>query len=267
MIHKLFIDNVDINNFGGFIGENSYKSVLQFAEFKKVEKNVWEEEDGTEPDLSNVFLNSQNITLNIILDTDKLNDFIYLIKSSTYLEYDFETIDLPLNLRLVAFSNFRMDDKKSTITLNLSNDFPLNNYSYSAPTANKETIIKIDNIDLGKYGFTILNQTIQSIITPKSIKSHINMSNDFSVGGNYAEGTNYDEENTIKLNLLGSWSNLTDFWKNYKAFYYNLTKQNKRVLSFGNNNYNCYYQRETVNNFSLRVDKIFLNFSIELINF
>ena len=71
MINNIYIDNLNVlGRFGCRITRGGYNDLLAFPAMKEPEKNDWPEEDGIEVDLSDPKLQSREIAISFLSDSN-----------------------------------------------------------------------------------------------------------------------------------------------------------------------------------------------------
>jgi hypothetical protein len=271
MTGKLYIDSNDAyTTYGISITSGSYANLLSFPVLKSVDSNDWPEEDGIEPDLSEPRLDTREFSLNFSAHSKLVaNDFFDAISDKAYHNFNFAEIGRTYKLRLVSQQNINVLRDMETFTLQFANDFPFDeNYEYVAPQSTVPATgeYELDDIDLSSYGITLLKGSLAELIKSPAVKKNL------LTNINSRHGAIYDGENVVfqtkevKLNCLMRATTLTEFWRNYDAFLYDLSRPGERRLFIDSEyeEYPCYYKNISVVNFSL-VGKIWFQFNLTLI--
>ena len=257
MTNKLFIDGIDIfAQYGVFITEDGYKNLLSFPALKSPIVSDWAERDGIEVDLSSPKLDTKSSQISFcVVRNGDLNGFLNLCTNSDYRNIEFRELGLLRKLRFVSCSNFNGSKTSSLIlfTIEFADDYPLREYVYALPNSGLITQrgYSIDSIDLSTYGVAILEGSDSEILKPCSAKPNL------AINVSYLSGAIYDttavifESKEVKLNCLMLATNLVEFWKNYNALLYDLTREGLRYFGYRGLSYACYYKSSSVSTISL----------------
>lgn len=272
MIGKLYIDGYDAYAaFGVFVVEGGYDSLVAFPPMKSIESNNWAEEDGEEFDLSAPTLGTREFSIKFGYHgaNGKYGGLIELLSDKSYHTFDFREIDKTCRLRLVANPALNYILDTGLFTLSFADDFPLEGYSYSAPstTVSPQGGYDIDGISLSDYGVCILQGSEAEILKSPAVKKNL------LIDINSKSGAIYDGERVtfqakdVKLNCLMRAGTLAEFWRNYNAFIYDLTRPEERrfyVDSTGDE-YLCHYRNSSVKHFMPVGGKVWFSFSLTLV--
>lgn len=249
MSGKLYIDGLDAYTYGIFVTEGGYDELVSFPALKKIDVNDWPEEDGVEPDLSEPALDLKEFAINFASHGKTLTEnFIALISDKAYHTYDFREIGRMYNLRLVSQPNLSLFTNLELFSLQFANDFPFpDNYTYQVPYSTlsiPQTGYILDNRDFTDYGIRVLRGSDAEVIKSPAVKK--NLLTNF----NKRHGAEYDGEEVVfqtkdvKLNCLMRANTPAEFWRNYNAFLFDLTRPEERSLYVDNTGYEypCYYK-------------------------
>jgi hypothetical protein len=154
-------------------------------------------------------------------------------------------------------------------TLQFANDFPLDeNYEYIAPQSTIPATgeYELDDMDLSSYGITLLKGSLAELVKSPAVKKNL-LTN---INGRH--GAIYDGENVVfqqkdvRLNCLMRAGTMDEFWRNYDAFLYDLSRPGERRLFVESESeeYPCHYKSMNVSAFSSE-GKIWLQFSLTLV--
>ena len=269
MLNRLLIDGIDcFDNFGVFVAKDGYAGLVNYPSLKKIESNDWKEEDGIEPDLLTTALSSNEFSIKFcatgVADT---GGFFDLITDLSYHVFEFLTINKSYKLRLISQPNYSHYRELEIFTLQFVDDFPLDAYNYLAPESNyfKPSEWLLDDVDFNKYGCTVLRESISSILQSSPVKKHLTIDANKANGVKYYNGDVTFQQKDAKINLLMRAYNLTEFWRNYNALIYNLSKAGERSLFVPETGleYSCYYKSCQTSKFST-INKIWFQFSLNL---
>ena len=271
MIGQIYIDGIDIYaTFGIFINEGGYDGVVTFPPLKKPESNDWQEEDGEDVDLSAPTLDSREFSITFFAHKNhNVKGLIDLLSNGAYHEFNLTEIGQTFTLRMLAQPARQLFIGAESFTLTFADDFPLKNYAYVAPTPTTvtQTGYTLDAKQLSSYGIWVVQGTEAEMRKTPAVKK--NLQRDIA----NAEGTFYDGEAvtfqakqvTMQLTMVAP--TLATFWKNYKAFLFDLTKAGAHQIyteSTGDT-YPCYYSNASVRQFSPIGSKVWCSFSVTLV--
>lgn len=265
--NKIFIDDVDVyEDFGVSVTEGGFKDLAQFPPLKAIDKNDWQEYDGIEPDLSNPVLNSREIQIPFYLkgSTSDYQDFLDLLSDGAY--HTVECLGGSWRLRLTQATNLKIADNIKVFTLKFAEDDPLEGYTYVAPssTVTSRDDFKIDNKKFTDYGVTVLEGSLAEVLKGASVKQNLLRNIETQSGVIYDGNAVTYQAKDVKLNCLMRASNLTQLWRNHKAFLYDLIRPNERTLLVSyTGSYKCHYKSCSVKAF-YPFDKIWLEFTLTL---
>jgi hypothetical protein len=271
MIGKLYIDGEDAyTTYGITITSGSYVNLLLFSPLKNIDSNDWPEEDGIEADLSSPRLDTREFALNFSARSKLMaNDFFDAISDEAYHNFNFAEIGKTYKLRLVSQQNINVLRDMETFTLQFANDFPFDeNYEYAAPQSEMPSTgeCELDDIDLSSYGITLLKGSLAELIKSPAVKKNL------LTNINSRHGIIYDGEEVVfqtkevKLSCLMRAATLPEFWQNYDAFLYDLSRPGERRLFVDSEGeeYPCYYKSMSAGNFSFG-GKIWFQFTLTLV--
>lgn len=250
---RLIIDGKDIwTTYGAFVTNDGWTQVAQMPALKKLDSNDWQEENGTEYDLSAPVLDKRELSLSLaFVNIDEgLPKLAADLCKGAY--HEFNCLELggrTLKLRLLGDGSMKVLRGLGTVTIKLADDFPfVEDYRYIAPTGGRtDTGWLLDDRDFADYGLQFLEGTIAEFAALGSIKLALLRSSDYSAGCWYdpltIDGTDPQEYETahwkarnVKLYLLMRAANLSDFWRNWDALLFDLSRPQQRTLSMPDGN-------------------------------
>jgi hypothetical protein len=271
MTGNLYIDGQNVYSlYRVFVTKDGYKEMVTFPSLKKLESNDWAEEDGEEFDLSSPVLDSRELSINFSFhgNTARFGNLIELLSDGAYHNFNFTEIEKTFRLRMVSQPNMSQIGTLGIFTLKFADDFPLANYNYVAPLSKWvfQTGYELDERDLSEYGVYVLNGSEVEILKSPTVK--MNLLQDFKnkSGAIYDGNAVVFHTKEVKLNCLMRSTTLTEFWRNYNALLYDLSRPNERVLyvDLTGYEYPCYYKSCSVVEFS-PIGKIWFQFSLVLV--
>jgi hypothetical protein len=271
MTGDLYIDDIDVySEYGIFVTDSGYKSLVQWAELKEVECNDWAEYDGIEVDLSDPVLDAREITVDFAC-TQKTNIeslFEILVDGSTH-EFNFAKISKIYNLRLTSQSNKEAVESLEVFTLKFVEDLPFDDYDeYVEPVDLSVGTqgYEIDGVDLSEYGLRVLSGTYESVFAAGDVKENLIIKTTLTAGQEYDSEVLFFKEKDVALKLLLH-CDLDSFWTNYEALLYNLIQPDERILTtkYNDQEHPCYYKKSTVSEFALINDNdVWCEFTVTL---
>jgi len=271
MTGKTYIDGVDIfTTYGVWITEGGYNGLVAFPPLKQPDANDWQEEDGTDVDLSATMLDTREFAVTFAATkTPRVKDFITLLANKAYHVFDLREIGQTYTLRMIAQPNRQLFNGAEYFTLTFADDYPLKDYTYAAPTPTMvtQTGYTLDGTPLANYGVWVLQGTESEIQKTPAVKKNL-LRNLNSASGAFYDGeavTFQAKEVTLNFSLVAA--TLATFWQNYKALLYNLSKPGARQVysAATGETFPCYYSNASVSKFGPVGAKVYCDFSVTLI--
>lgn len=267
---RFFIDGKDAyTEYGVYVEEGGYNELLKYPSLKPVETNDWQEEDGIEPDLIDTRLDVKEITLKIILSGRyyRWGGLIETLSDKAYHTFDFKEIGRSYRLRLVSNPNTELAARLGFVTLKLADDFPLDGYTYAEPESTVGTYgdYELDGRPFTDYGVRVLEGTLDEVEKSPDVKTNL-LRNIQTLNGAIYDGENVTyKTKDVKVNCLMRAGTLQEFWRNYDALLYDLSKPEQRMLYVDETGYEypCYYKSCSVSEFYAS-EKIWLKFTLTL---
>lgn len=258
------INNTDIQTLHAKLVEGSLASLLSYPALKSLNKNDWAEESGTEYDLSAPELSAKEITLQLLLPESLYPNLVTLLSAHAYANYTFDFINQTYRLRLVGLSKTQVIGGYVTAEIRLSDDFPLQGYTYQAPTLTAHHVeAYIDGKNLTLYGITLLEETQQELITAGNAKTPYTAQNSTMSGLIAADVPIYFQERTATLKCF-MYLPITDFLKGYFALLYDLVRPDERTLSYQGKSYKCIYKDGKITELYIDDPLIWIKFDLQL---
>lgn len=270
---RLHIDGIDaFTKYGVFVEHYGYKSLVQFPSLKDVAINSWAEEDGIEADLSNPQLDTRDLEINFyVSDYDLVGGLIEKLSDGAYHIFNFSELGKVLSLRLVSELNNNRFKRAGKFTLQFADDEPFWGYEYLVPK-NSFGVVKqgyeIDGVDISEYSVYILDGTDDSVLKSPSVKKNLLINVNHRSGAIYDGESVFFETKDVTLKCLIRANNKEEFWRNYNALFWNLTRPSERELYWERTGepYPCYYKSSNVSKFDiLQNGRIWCEFSIVLV--
>lgn len=269
---RTYVDGKDIYiAYGVYVVGGGYKELVAYPPLKDVELDDWQEEDGVEADLSAPKLDSRTIQMQFAasgLDNRYLS-FIALLGDGAYHTFQIDEIERTYQLRLMQQPSLDYNKTLGKFTLKFADDFPLNDYTYTAPRSSimKVEDYTIDDVPFTDYGARVLKGALSYIVRQSAVKDALCVNLDAYNGAIYDSGAAVKyKAKEVKIPLLFRAENLTELWKNYDALLFNLTRPNERSLYVADleQAFPCYYKSCEVDEF-YPTDKIWLEITLTLV--
>lgn len=258
------INNTDIQTLHAKLVEGSLASLLSYPALKSLNKNDWAEESGSEYDLSAPQLSAKEITIQLLLPESLYPNLVTLLSVRAYADYTFDFINITYRLRLVGLSKTQVIGGYVTAEIRLSDDFPLQGYTYQAPTLTAHHVeAYIDGKNLTLYGITLLEGTQQELITAGNAKTPYTVQNSTMSGLIAADVPIYFQERTATLKCF-MYLPITDFIKGYFALLYDLVRPDERTLSYQGKSYKCIYKDGKITELYIDDPYIWVKFDLQL---
>ncbi|MGN0237609.1 MAG: hypothetical protein ACI4AK_05945 [Lepagella sp.] len=266
---RLYIDGKDAySTWGVYVATGGWNDLIAYPPLKKVTSNDWQEEDGIEPDLSNPKLDTKDVQIKMVCsDPYRLADFVDMLSDGSYHTFNCASIMRQYTLRLTQMPNLDYATHVGMITLKMSNDFPLQGYSYLTPMSiiAESTDYCIDGTPLTDYGCRILKGSLSEVLKAGNVKPNLLRNIDSQSGAIY-DGANVTyKSKDVKLNCLMRAGTLDELWRNYDALLYDLTRPEERMLQVEElgRSFPFHYKSASVSAF-YPTDKIWLTFTLTI---
>ena len=269
---RLLIDGIDAyERYGVIVEHNGYKGVVQYPPLKKVTFNVWPEDDGIDPDLSEPQLNTREFDLAFIRVRKEsyMDELLDVLAIEPYLEFNFIEIRVCLRLRLVSQGNIKALLTLEKFTLKFADDFPLRNYIETSPVdiGVKQKGYEIDEKSFADYGIFVLDGSDESIAKSPTVKKNLLTNIDSKMGATYHGDKVVFEKKDVVIKCLLNAPNKNVFWVNYLTFLYDLIQPNERNFFTEklHEAYPCFYKSSKVSKFDvLQNGRVWCEFDVSL---
>lgn len=229
MRDRFYIDGKDIFSlYGVFVTEGGYNGVLSFPPLKTPElSNNWAEEDGIEVDLSEPKLDMKEVEIKFGAVGDYLiGEFLNMLSDGAYHTFDLREIGYTCKLRLLSEVNKQLLIQAEAFSLKFADDFPLEGYTYQAPVSNTVPIqgYELDGTDFSEYGIRVLEGSLAQVLKSPAVKKNM-LRNIINQNGAIYDGKKVVYEiKDVPVNCCLIANNITEFWRNYNAFLYDLIR-------------------------------------------
>lgn len=269
MVGSLYIDGTDVYlSYGVFVTQGGYNGLVNYPALKAVLYNDWPEEDGIEADLSNPVLNTKDFTVSFACNKKgQLTYFFGLLSDMSYHKFEFRDIGKTFILRLVAQPDYFWHKSGDVFTLTFADDFPLRDYTYVEPVRTVPvTGYVLDDRDFADYGVTIREDTLSEVLKLPAVKPKLYYNYATFPGAYYDDApVNYQSKDVNVYCTLRA-DTFAEFWRNYDALLYDLTRPNERTLyvSSVNTRNKCFYRSSAISGFTYVNDKIWADFTLVL---
>lgn len=272
MTNKLYIDGIDAySEYGVFVHETGYNDLVSFPALKKVESNDWPEEDGIEVDLENPRLDKKEFKIMFgCVNNAELPYFIDALSDGAYHTFDFAEIGATRKLRLVNQVDKNSLRTLEKFSLQFCDDFPLYEYEYMSPIGYnglQPSGHTIDGVDLSDYGLLLLAGSHDNIVKLPAVKPNLLTSNAGTNGAIYDAQNVFFKEKDVTLKLCARAGSFVDFWHNYNALLYDLTRKDTRRFHYSvtDKKYPCYYKDSKVSRFTFSDTSVWCEFTLTLV--
>ena len=175
MTHDVIIDGVNIRQqFRAYLQDGAYGPVLQWPSTKQVKQNEWQEEDGTESDLSDIKLDTRSLVIPFILKgyADEITAFYKFFGEKPSREFQFSALGQTLTLRLESMASLDYAMTFHILPIQFAADIPLEGYTYADPVsslADSRDFI-LDGWLFSDYGMTILEGSIETVVKGEPVR-------------------------------------------------------------------------------------------------
>jgi len=141
----------------------------------------------------------------------------------------------------------------------------ISEYAYVSPESSVEQQgYVIDEIDLSNYGVTLLQGSNDEILKKPAVKQNLEINSNFISGVVYDDTALIFKEKDVRLNCLLLATNIVEFWRNYNALLFDLSKPNYRTFEYDGEMYTCFYKSSSVKKFS-NSGRIWCEFELNLV--
>lgn len=165
--------------------------------------------------------------------------------------------------------------------MKFSDDFPMSGYTYQAPSSNTVPTqgYELDGVDFSIYGIRVLEGSEAQVLKAPVVKKNM-LRNLVTENGVIYDGKNVTyQSKEVTLNCCLIANNLTEFWRNYRAFLHDLIKvvevdegegikvqtaERSLFVDSQYEEYPCYYKSSKVSLFS-PTGKIWCAFTLTLV--
>lgn len=268
----LYVDDVDVYTaYGVYVIDGGWGGLVAFPPLKSVTSNDWQEEDGLECDLSSPVLDTRTVTIKFAVagDAENLYDFIALLSNAAVHEFRCEEIGHTFRLRLVGQSSLEYYEQLGFVALKFADDYPLNGYTYVAPTGGGIAArdgYKLDGVPFSDYGVILLQGTAAEMARVPSVKTALLRNIDTQEGAIYDTDSPVTFKSAdIALPCLLRARTLAEMWQNWYALLYNLSLPGERTLYCRSlqREFPCHYKSCSVTTFSADVP-VWVEFTLTL---
>jgi hypothetical protein len=248
MTGDTIINGTDIYTaYGAFVHLDGYAGLVQWPASKPVEYNDWQEEDGIEADLSALrFENKEfSLTFGVKGNASAMKAFYEFLCSAPTMTCNFASIGLQRVLRVIGMSGLDYAFAFSAVVVDFADDAsPLDGYSYQAPSAShvrSDAAFTLDGNELSDYGITPLYTSLNKALLRPGVKPLLIRNVSTSDGATYDKnpklwngsawtidssvGTVTKGAVELALTVGMTATSVAGFWRNYRAFLYDLTRQ------------------------------------------
>lgn len=270
MTGRFYIDGKDAyRKWGVYVVSGGWNELIAYPPLKSVDYNDWHEEDGIEADLSNPKLDTKEASLKIAYNGSYrlFVDFIALLSDRAYHEFNCAFIGRRYTLRMTQVPNLDHAQALGFATIKLSNDSPLKDYRYKAPSSRimRTEDYLIDGLPFTDYGCRILQGSLSEVMKTSAVKQNLLRNIASQSGAIYDDAAVTFKSKDVKLNCLMRAETLDELWRNYDALLFDLIRPDERLLEVSElgRQFPCFYKSASVSEFYPE-DKIWLLFTLTL---
>lgn len=281
---QLYIDGKDVHTeYGVATLQGNYGELITFPPSKTPDSNDWAEYDGREFDLSEIHLDTRDVTLEFGFFSEwKYNDFVALLSDMGYHDFNFPQLGRTFRLRLSSQNSFEMYSNTERSKFTFANDFPRSDdYVYQEPI-NSILLPKgyeLDGVDLSAYGILVLQGTNEEILKTPVVKKNLLQNFKFQDGAVYDGEYVKFQTKDVSIKCLMRSPDFDTFWRNHDALLHDLTKLSAKTDGEGyeyedaersfyvdewSENYPCYYKSCKTDSFN-PLDGIWWAFTLTLV--
>lgn len=286
MTGQFYLDGIDAyTSLGICVTKGSYNNLVAFPAIKELEKNDWPEEDGQEFDLSNIALNTSDISIEFAyMGSMGIGGLIDKLSDLSYHEFRFPLIDRTYTLRLSSQNSYVINTGLEISKFTLTNDFPREaNYEYQEPINDSDLPFpkgyELDGKDLTDYGVVVLKGSTAEILKTPAVKKNLLQNFKRQDGAIYDGEVVKFQAKEVSLKCLMRAGTIEAFWRNRDTLLYDLTKLSAKVDDEGyeysdaerifycdewSESYPCYYKSCQTNNFLLN-NGVWWEFTLKLV--
>lgn len=264
MTNPLIIDGYDaFDTFGVYLADATLRELVQMPKFKasSFDTNDWHEEPGLEADLSNPVFDGRQFQMQFHCTRRQLDAtahaFVDYLSQQVYHTFYFPLLQMTWTLRYVSSPSSKINEYFDTFTLTFCDDNPTIQATAPASQASFQSQYAIDSIRFSYYGTYETKGTLSSFHPLNAVKDSLSHSESGSSGIYYdSQGLRKERYPDIKLSLHIRTATVADFWLNYHALFYALTKLNDEgqaihSVTDGVLDIKCYYKSSSVTRFTL----------------
>lgn len=234
---RVYMDGVDIfERFGVFVAVGGWNELVAIPPLKSVKYNDWHEEDGIEPDLENVALDSRTATIRFFASGDdaKTRVFFSALKSKPLHEFDCRSIGRKFRLRMASNQSVVWANGVAPFdfSIKFTDHFPLLGYVYREPSSDlaDDLAWTIDGKPLTRYGCRVLRGSVASFAKLPDVKQNLTLSDDRRNGAQYDDSFVSFDKMDAKMECLMTANSLGALWRNFDALAFDLSRPNERRI-------------------------------------
>lgn len=239
--------------YGVLVAKDGYKGFFSPPQMKAIEANDWPEEDGIEPDLSAPAFEARTFNVDFLCtDTDRIDSFYSELIKPGYQSFELSELGTTFSLRYVDQKNTKRLKNGEVFSISFSEDVPLAGYTYTAPApvalASQDYALDGMNLSSG-YGLLVGEGTDDSFRSRAAAKSNLKTTTNGETGVFYDTGIMRVKTRDADASLLFRAPTPAIFWRNYRAFFYDLKRPGKRSISGPFGSYSCIYKSGSIRRF------------------
>lgn len=272
MKDKLYIDGQDaFLEYGIFVEQYAYKELIQMPQFKKIDKTVWDEEDGEEADLTSPDLDSKTFNITFCMTNNEYaEDMFDELSKGAYHDFQFKEIRKSYRLRMTSNGDFKSYIRMGKLTLSFADDFPQvpeQDYFEYGESDVKQLGYEVDGIDFSQFGSYVIDGTNDNIRKAPQVRPNLTINLAGKAGVKYDPDFVHFKPKDVALNLFIHADNIDDFWIRWNALFSLVLQPETRKFYYSEMNaeYECYYKRNAVTRFDiLKNGRVWCEFQLVL---
>ena len=270
---RLYIDKEDVYvAYGAFIVD-SLKDIVCFPKMKNVRANDWQDEDGTDVDLSvtGYRYDTRSITLKFGFHGPAKDEvgFIEMLTDGVYHTFDFRPLCASAYAsrpKLRLESNPSIDDmadgRLGLLTLKFSDDafgYAAPAAAYPAATIAQDGAYGLNGLPFTAFNVNVLKGTLNNVRKMSDVKTALTRKHATKTGVWYDAGSEvYFKSREVKVNCLMRAATPAAFWLYHQRLFKELTKPGGHSLYVAatKEEYPCYYTNCSVSEFYTEIGGI-----------
>ena len=271
---RLYIDNVDaFSEYGLFVLDGEYKSLVQMPSFKKLDSTEWAEYDGEEYDLSAPVLNYRTIQMEFgVTKVRFLEDLFASLSDGACHTFNFVELSKTFTLRLSQNNSIDSFYRLGRLKLTMIDDFPIvpndTDFMYAlGATEVTQRGYEINNVDFSQFGVWVLDGSDDSIRKSPQVRPALSTDVRTLSGLIYDSQDVHFKSKDVTLKCLINCGSVSEFWKRWSDLFMMITQPEIKEFYFSklDRTFDCFYKSNSVSRFKiLRNGHVWCEFNLVL---